>query len=255
MNWLICGEMAAGSMISMPLGSAPVSAATALILQDVPIYGGRIEGELCTPTGAALLKHFVNRFGDMPTMRVASIGYGMGKKDFPKANCVRAMLGQTAAQVDSVVELSCNVDDMTAEAMGFALEQFMEEGALDAFTSPIGMKKSRPGILIRVLCRIEDKEKMAELMFRHTSTLGIREQAMNRYTLERKTETVDTPYGRVRRKVSSGYGVKRVKYEYADLSRIAKERGMGLEDLRRELDGKSSTDNHNCCPSRGENLG
>ena len=78
---------------------------------------------------------------------------------------------------------------------------------------------------------------------------------MNRYTLERKTETVDTPYGRVRRKVSSGYGVKRVKYEYADLSRIAKERGMGLEDLRRELDGKSSTDNHNCCPSRGENLG
>ena len=213
-------------------GILPVPApATALILQDVPIYGGRIDGELCTPTGAALLKHFVNRFGDMPTMRVASIGYGMGKKDFPKANCVRAMLGQTAAQADSVVELSCNVDDMTAEAMGFALEQFMEEGALDAFTSPIGMKKSRPGTLIRVLCRIEDKEKMAELMFRHTSTLGIREQTMNRYTLERKTETVDTPYGQVRRKVSSGYGVKRVKYEYADLSRIAKERGVGLEDL------------------------
>ena len=127
----------------------------------------------------------------------------------------------------------------------------MEAGALDAFTSPIGMKKSRPGTLIRVLCRIEDKEKMAELMFRHTSTLGIREQTMNRYTLERKTETVDTPYGQVRRKVSSGYGVKRVKYEYADLSRIAKERGMGLEDLRHELDGQTSTDNHNCCPSRG----
>lgn len=217
-------------------GILPVPApATALILQDVPIYGGRIEGELCTPTGAALLKHFVNRFGDMPTMRVASVGYGMGKKDFPKANCVRAMLGQTAAQADSVVELSCNVDDMTAEAMGFALEQFMEAGALDAFTSPIGMKKSRPGTLIRVLCRIEDKEKMAELMFRHTSTLGIREQTMNRYTLERKTETVDTPYGQVRRKVSSGYGVKRVKYEYADLSRIAKERGVGLEDLIREF--------------------
>ena len=106
-------------------GILPVPApATAYILKDVPIYGGRIEGELCTPTGAALLKHFADSFGDMPVMSVSSIGYGMGSKDFPAANCVRALLGTEGSEKDSVIELSCNVDDMTAEQIGFALERW-----------------------------------------------------------------------------------------------------------------------------------
>lgn len=217
-------------------GILPVpSPATAEILRDIPIYGGNIRGELCTPTGAALLKHFVNQFTDMPPMRVRAVGYGMGKKDFERANCVRAMLGETQETSSAVLELSCNVDDMTGEAIGFALEQFLENGALDAFTLPIGMKKSRPGVLITLLCRESEKEKFAALMFRHTTTLGIREKACKRYTLERKMEDVTTPYGTVRRKVSTGYGVTRTKYEYEDLAKAAKSNGMSLEQILESL--------------------
>ena len=216
-------------------GILPVPApATAWILREVPIYGGSIAGELCTPTGAAILKHFAESFGDMPTMKVSAIGYGMGRKDFPRANCVRAMLGQTEEQQgDCVAELRCNVDDMTGEAIGFALEQLLAEGALDAFTTPIGMKKSRPATLITVLCRPEQKEKMICLLLRHTTTLGVREQLCRRTTLKRRVETVSTPYGPVRKKISEGCGVHREKYEYEDLSRIAAEQGMSLTELER----------------------
>ena len=217
-------------------GILPVPApATARILQGVPIYGGRISGELCTPTGAALLKHFVSEFGDMPIMQVDSIGYGMGKKDFERANCVRAMLGRTEKKADRIAELRCNVDDMTGEAVGYALEYFMDQGALDAFTTPIGMKKSRPGIMITVLCRESEKEKFAGLLLRHTTTLGVRETLCSRYTLERHVETVDTPWGSVRKKISEGYGVRREKYEYADLARIAREQGIGIGDVEKAL--------------------
>jgi len=205
--------------------------ATAHILRGVPIYGGQISGELCTPTGAALLKHFADRFGDMPVMKTESIGYGMGKKDFPKANCVRVMLGETEDVSDTIAQLSCNIDDMTGEAMGFALETLMAEGALDAFTVPIGMKKSRPGWMLCVLCREGDREKMARLLFRHTTTLGIRESTCRRYVLERGSETVDTPLGPVRRKTSTGYGVSRGKWEYEDLARLAKERQLSLAQV------------------------
>ena len=160
-------------------GILPVPApATAHILKQVPIYGGSIRGELCTPTGAALLKHFVENFGDMPVMAVSGIGYGMGKKDFERANCVRVLLGETTKQTDEILELNCNIDDMTGEAMGFALEQLMEHGALDAFTVPIGMKKSRPGVMLTVLCKEANKEEMVRLIFRHTTTLGIRGKAL-----------------------------------------------------------------------------
>lgn len=213
-------------------GWLPVPApATAYILQGVPIYGGQIQGELCTPTGAALLKHFVTEFGAMPPMTPTAIGYGMGKKDFPSPNCVRAMLGSTAEQTDDVLELSCNLDDMTGEAIGFATEQLLDAGALDVFTSPIYMKKNRPGILLSVLCRVEDKDTLLSLIFRHTTTLGVRENRLHRYTLTRRTKTVQTPYGPVRQKIATGYGVERHKYEYEDLSRIAKENGLSLKDI------------------------
>ena len=217
-------------------GILPVPApATAYLLRDIPIYGGSIAGELCTPTGAALLKHFAAAFGEMPAMRVQAIGYGMGKKDFPRANCVRCLLGETTDPGDEILELRCNVDDMTGEAVGFALEQLLKQGALDAFTVPIGMKKSRPSVLITVLCRQAQKEAMVGLLFRHTTTLGVREFPCRRCTLERTVEAIQTPYGTVRKKVSSGYGVHREKYEYDDLSRIALEKGISLEEVLETL--------------------
>lgn len=221
-------------------GILPVpTPATAHILQEVPIYGGKIQGELCTPTGAALLKHFATRFGDMPIMKTQAIGYGMGKKDFSVANCVRAMLGETAQDKDTVLELSCNVDDMTAEEIGFALERLLEEGALEAFTMPAGMKKSRPGTLICVLCTEEKKQTMISLLFRHTTTIGIREKEVRRHVLDRQIKTLDTPYGQIHRKDSSGYGVTRSKYEYEDIARIAREKEISLEEVRRLLSEKN----------------
>ena len=218
-------------------GILPVPApATAHILKDVPIYGGTVKGELCTPTGAALLKHFAARFGSMPAMRTRAIGYGMGKKDFEAANCVRAILGDTEGGEDSVLELSCNVDDMSAEQISFAMERLFEGGALDVYTVPIGMKKSRPGVLLRVLTKEQDKEKILGLLFRHTTTIGVRETRMQRYVLDRKMTSVETPYGTVRCKESTGYGVKRTKYEYEDLAAIAREKGISLEELRAMLD-------------------
>lgn len=212
-------------------GILPVPApATAYLLRGIPIYGGSIDGELCTPTGAALLRHFASEFGDMPVMKVHSIGYGMGKKDFPRANCVRALLGETEAPIDAIVELRCNVDDMTGEAIGFALEQLLGSGALDAFTVPVGMKKSRPGVLITVLCREEKKEAMVHLLLKHTTTLGVREFPCRRYALSRTMEVVNTPFGPVRKKVSSGYGVRREKMEYDDLAKIAKEQHISLAE-------------------------
>ena len=217
-------------------GILPVPApATAYLLREVPIYGGEIRGELCTPTGAALLRHFVTRFGPMPTMRTEAIGYGMGRRDFPAANCVRALLGETEEQGGTVTVLSCNVDDMTAEEIGFAMEQLFTGGALEVYTAPVGMKKSRPGTLIRVICRPEDEEKMAALLFRHTSTLGMRISQTRRRTLTRRVETVETPLGPVRVKSAEGYGVERRKAEYDDLARIARERDMSMEQVRREL--------------------
>ena len=135
-------------------GILPVPApATAYILRDVPVYGGGVKSELCTPTGAALLRHFATDFGEMPVMKVRAVGYGMGKKDFTAANCVRAMLGDAEEQPDVVCKLSCNVDDMTAEAVGFAMERLFEAGALEVYTVSVGMKKSRPGTMICALCR------------------------------------------------------------------------------------------------------
>ena len=175
--------------VSCAHGILPVPApATAEILRGIPIYGGQIQGELCTPTGAALLKQFVTSFGDMPVMTPTAIGYGMGKKDFAIANCVRAVLGSSGSEgEDAIVELSCNLDDMTGEDIGFAMEQLLAAGAADVFTSPISMKKNRPGCLLTVLCQENRREEMVALLFRHTTTLGIRETRHRRYILHRST--------------------------------------------------------------------
>lgn len=217
-------------------GILPVPApATAEILKGVPIYGGQIQGELCTPTGAALLKQFVKEFGDMPVMIPQAVGYGMGKKDFAMANCLRAVLGESGEAEDSIVELSCNLDDMTGEDIGFAMEQLLEAGAPEVFTTPIYMKKNRPAVMLTVLCRQEQREEMVRLIFRHTTTLGIRQTPHRRYTLTRREEQVMTPYGPVSCKISQGWGVSRRKPEYEDLARLAREKDIPIHQLRETL--------------------
>ena len=213
-------------------GILPVPApATALLLEGIPIYGGSIRGELCTPTGAALLRRFVTRFGPLPPMRVEKTGYGMGTKDFEAANCVRAMLGQTEESAGHILELACNLDDMTPEAVGFAMEQLFAAGALDVYTTPIGMKKNRPGVLLTCMCREDDREAMLRTLFRHTSTLGVRVSVCDRYTLSRRQYAVQTPDGEIRVKESSGWGVLRRKAEFEDLARIARQTGKSIAEV------------------------
>ena len=284
-------------------GILPVPApATAYILKDIPIYSGSIQGELCTPTGAALLKHFVTRFDQMPLMTPASTGYGMGTKDLPAANCVRAILGESfaenqpeqpacipaapvstatpapaaapaptatpapaaapaseeAAITDTICELSCNVDDMTGEDIAFAIETFLQNGALDAFTVPCTMKKGRPGVLVTVLCKDPDQKQMTKLILQHTTTLGVRSAEKKRWILSRtESETVipddmlanvtapNMPAGSktqelkttgndctIRSKTSTGFGITRNKYEHDDLEKIARTYGLTLAQVR-----------------------
>lgn len=213
-------------------GILPVPApATAYILRGVPTYGGAVRGELCTPTGAALLRHFVSSFGDMPVMKTSKIGYGMGKKDFEAANCVRVLLGESGGDSGEIVELRCNLDDMTPEAVGYAFERLFEGGALDVYTTPVGMKKNRPGILLSCMCPLALREEMLRLLFRHTTTLGVREYVCKRYTLARSERSQETPYGPVRMKRASGWDVEREKPEFEDVARLAREQGKSLREI------------------------
>ncbi len=208
-------------------GILPVPApATAQILKGVPVYGGKIKGELCTPTGAALLKHFVRRFGDMAPMAVAKIGYGMGTKDFEAANCVRAFLGEAEPRRDEIIEISCNLDDMTPEAIGYASELLFKNGALDVFTTPITMKKSRPATMLTCLCRPEDQDEISRLMLLHTTTLGVRCKPCRRNILSYSFSTVETPYGPIRIKIAAGYGILKKKPEYEDVKQAAEKNGV-----------------------------
>ena len=219
-------------------GELPVPApATQELLKGIPIYGGEIAGELCTPTGAALLKYFVKEFGPLPPMRVSRTGLGLGTKDFPRLNGLRVLLGESDVlqPQDRVVELACSLDDMTAEDLGFAMDALLAAGALDVSFTAIGMKKNRPGVLLRCLCHPEQREEMLALLFRHTSSLGIREYVCNRYTLSRSFETRETPFGPVRIKRSEGYGTVREKPEFEDLKKIAEEQNLSLREVREKI--------------------
>lgn len=221
-------------------GILPVPApATANILKGVPIYSADIEGELCTPTGAAIVKYFVLDFIPMPTMKIQKIGYGLGKKEFPKANVVRALLSETeedAETTETIVELLSNIDDANSEEIGFAMDQLFKAGALDVYTIPLGMKKSRPGILLGVLCREDHKDLMLSLIFKHTPTLGIREYRCKRHALARESLVKDTSLGPVRLKKARGYGVSKAKYEYEDIAEIAEAKGLSMRDVLDKLD-------------------
>lgn len=217
-------------------GILPVPApATAYLLQGVPAYGGSVQGELCTPTGAALLRHFVKHFGPMPVMAAQAIGYGMGKKEFAQANCVRAFWGETADRQDEAAQLSCNLDDMTGEDIAFAAEQLLAAGALDVWTQAIGMKKGRPGVMLCCLCRPEDAARLGEAMLRHTTTLGVRKTLCTRQVLERESRVLQAGEDTVRVKTAAGAGARKAKLEYEDLAAIARRSGETLTQVRRRL--------------------
>lgn len=232
---IVCSSVCTGfGTVRCAHGELPVPApATALLLRGIPTFPGDISGEMCTPTGAALIAHFAADFGNMPAMTTKSIGYGAGSKELERLNCVRAVLGESG---EHVVELCCNVDDMTPEDIGFAIDSFFKAGALDAGYLPMGMKKNRPGVVLTCLCREEQRDEMIALFFKNTSTIGIRETLCRRYVLRRESRTITTPYGPVRLKYSEGYGVEKRKAEFDDLSRISHDTGLSLDDVRKLLD-------------------
>lgn len=215
-------------------GILPVPApATAEILTDIPYYKSEENyGELCTPTGAAILKEFSDYFGKMPVIQVEKKGTGFGKKEFEnRANCVRVFVGEIMDK-SLVCELVASVDDMTAEEISYALQFFLNNGALDAFSQSVQMKKGRPGYNIHILCKYKDKEKFLKLIFNYTSTIGIRECLCERNVLDRKVITVNTKYGDVRVKISSGFGVKKQKIEYDDIAKVADKQGIAFSNAK-----------------------
>lgn len=241
---IICSPICTGfGEVKCAHGILPVpTPATTQLLRGIPVYAGRYEGEMCTPTGAALLKHFVNRFIQMPMMCIEKIGIGTGKKDFPAANIIRALLGDEGQSSnnegqnkDQVVMLSCNVDDMTGEEMGFATELLLAQKALDVFTVPVYMKKNRPGMMLCCLCEEEQMDFFIKLILKHTTTLGVRKQNIERYKLEREEKIEETFLGEIPLKVSRGIDIYKEKYEYEVLRKVALEKGLSIRSILTEL--------------------
>lgn len=203
--------------------------ATAAVLADVPIKGGDIEGELCTPTGAAILKYFCTDFSVLGDFEYDCVGVGNGTKDFERANCVRAFVGDCDS--DDVCELRCQVDDMTGEEMGYALNKFISLGALDAYVQNIVMKKSRPAFLLTVIVNRIDKSLFIRQIFKHTTTLGVRVLECERYRLSREI----TEKGGVSIKRSLGFGAEKIKIEYDDIAKFADENNLSFFKAREQL--------------------
>ena len=221
-------------------GELPVPApAAAILLEGVPTYSdGAIRGELTTPTGAALLKSFVSRFASQPPMVVEAIGCGAGAKDFPRANFVRALLGASCGgATEEILELRFNVDDMTGEELAFASNRILQAGALDVSFAGVVMKKGRPGHIACVLCKTVDRDAVLSAIFANTSTLGVRELLCRRYAMERSFERVRLADGtEIRRKVASGYGVRRAKWEADDVAAYAVKHAIPLSEAQRRIE-------------------
>ena len=222
--------------VSAAHGVLPVPApATARLLTGIPVSAGDIAAELCTPTGAALLKTFAGNFGAMPSGTVLGCGYGCGSKEFPRANCVRAFLLETAdcaeGPNDTVTELKANIDDTSGEALGFAMERLLEAGALDVSYLPLQMKKNRPGVLLLCLCRTPDADRLAKEILACTGTFGVRRTDCVRYALEVRKETIETEFGSVGCKIGTGYGLIKRKAEYEDAARAARKHNKTLETV------------------------
>ena len=221
-------------------GVMPVPApATANLLSGVPVYGGAVQGELCTPTGAALLTSFADAYGPMPVMVTRAVGVGIGTKQFEQANCVRAFLGETAEEANGeILELVCNIDDMTPEALSFAAARLLEAGALDVYTTPGTMKKGRPGHVLTVLCAPEKENALARRVLAETTTNGLRVRRCGKYFLAPGAGMVQTQWGPVKLKLARGYGITHVKPEFEDAAELARKHGVPYQAVLQEALGQ-----------------
>jgi hypothetical protein len=241
---LVCSPLnVGGGRVETQHGSLPVPApATAELLKDIPIYSSGVEGELVTPTGAAIVSTLATSFGPMPSMKVAHIGYGAGEKDFPKhPNLARLFLGekiqvataQPGAAGDELVSvLEADLDDMNPQLYGYFVERALAAGALDVTCSPVQMKKNRPGLRATILAKPEHSDALAQIVFEQTTTLGLRIHEARRKVLERELVEVETPYGLVRMKVAKRDGkVVNAAPEYEDCQRLATENSVPLKQV------------------------
>jgi uncharacterized protein (TIGR00299 family) protein len=236
---------------ALPLGSGfvetahgrlPVPApATAELLRGVPVHGCCGAGERVTPTGAAIVAALAVGFGAQPEMLLDKIGCGAGGKDFPDCpNILRAFLGRSAEKtlaVDEIIVVEANIDDSTAELLGYAMERLFEEGALDVFFSPIQMKKNRPGVMISFLCRTHRLERLAQLLLTETSAIGLRYYRAERMVLRRQIVEQQTEFGPVRFKqvFDNNGAVMRTTPEYEDCRRIARETELPCQEVMMRL--------------------
>lgn len=218
-------------------GVIPLPApATLEILKGIPVKGTDLEMELVTPTGAILLKSLVESFGPIPAMSITTTGYGAGNRDLPIPNLLRLLIGELEGSpigtAEPLIALETNIDDLNPEIYDHVTSLLFTAGALDVTLSPIQMKKNRPGTRVQVLCRPGDGETLSEILFSETSTLGIRKQNLERLSLARSIQPVETPYGTVRVKVAQ-LREDQVKYapEYEDCRRLAGESGVPLREI------------------------
>jgi uncharacterized protein (TIGR00299 family) protein len=218
-------------------GPIPLPApATVALLKGAPVVGSNLEMELVTPTGAALLASLAAEFGPIPAMTLEAVGYGAGGRDLPIPNVLRLLLGQQAATnmatVETVTLLETNIDDLNPEIYDYVMTRLFEAGALDVFLSPIQMKKNRPATLLQVLCRPAQTDALTAILFAETSTLGVRQQTVQRHCLARSSHTVQTPYGPVRVKVAAwGQDQAKAAPEYEDCRRLAELSGAPLREV------------------------
>lgn len=233
---IVCSPINVGNgNIKCAHGLLPVPApATAEILMGIPFYKGDINTELCTPTGAAILKYFVDEFSSTPQIKAEKIGTGVGYKELSCPNILRAFLSNQEDS-NSVSELVCNIDDMTGEELSYACNSLFDAGALDVFTSPVFMKKNRPAYLLTVICKNSEKEKIAECIFKNTKTIGIREHLCSRFILSRNVKSVNTPFGEIDVKYSSGFNNKNIKIEYESIKKVAKENDLSYLEAEKLL--------------------
>jgi len=237
---IYCSPLNLGSgTVKAAHGVMPVPApATAALVEGIPTYSDGPAVELTTPTGAAIVAALVSEFGSMPAMRTLAIGYGAGDRDFTgRANLLRVVVGEQsqAREVTEVFVIEANVDDMNPQVAGYVRERLLEAGALDVTLAPVYMKKDRPGFVISVLAKPEDREELSALLFAETTTLGIRMYAAERRVLERTWRQVATKFGSVRVKVASENGsVRNFTPEYDDCRKIALEKGVPLKDVMQQ---------------------
>ncbi|WP_277057458.1 nickel pincer cofactor biosynthesis protein LarC [Trichlorobacter lovleyi] len=221
-----------GGFVQTAHGRLPVPApATAELLKGLAVHADCGAGERVTPTGAAILAALAEPVTNMPHMIISQVGHGAGSREFADVpNILRGFLGELPEQADheTILELSCNLDDVTPEQLGYTMEQLFAAGALDVWHTPIQMKKQRPGQMLSLLCRPEQKDRMVQLVMKETGTLGVRLQQMQRLVQQRRIEVCQTSLGTVRFKISQ----QGSKPEYEDCCRIARERGLALRKVQ-----------------------